>query len=377
MEFETLCIHGSKDNTHNTGAVCVPIYQSATFTHPSVGESTGYDYSRQQNPTREQLEQTVASLEGGAGALAFSSGMAAVACMLELFSPGDEIVASEDLYGGTVRLFESIAAKNGIRIFYADTGKPDELQSVISYKTKAVFIETPTNPMMNVTDIAKVKRSLCGRKLLLIVDNTFLTPYFCKPLKLGADIVIHSGSKYLGGHNDTIAGFLSAKESALCEKLRFIQKTTGAALAPFDSFLLLRGIKTLALRMNQAQRSAGEIAQWLKKQEKIKAVHYVGLPEHPGYEISKKQASGFGAMISFEVDTKETAVSVLERVKLILYAESLGGVESLITYPILQTHADVPEEKRVKLGINERLLRLSVGAENVKDLINDLNQAIN
>ena len=378
MNIETLCVHGNRDCSNSTGAVCVPIFQSATFSHPGVGKSTGYDYSRAQNPTREQLEQIIANLENGVDALAFSSGMAAISCMMEIFSPGDEVIASEDLYGGTVRIFDVISQKNGIKISYTDTSDTANIKALISDKTKAIFIETPTNPMMNVTDIRAVRRLTDNQNkdILIVVDNTFLTPLFCNPLNLGADIVVHSGTKYLGGHNDTLAGFLAVKDALLSEKLRFIQKTTGAGLSPFDSYLLIRGIKTLAIRMRAAGDNAAKIARWLSTQEKIKSVYYIGLPDHPGYKISQTQSSGFGAMISFETDSPETAISILERVKLILYAESLGGVESLITYPILQTHADVPLEKRLRLGINDRLLRLSVGIENVDDLICDLGQAL-
>lgn len=376
MDISTLCIHGSDDNTHRTGSVSVPIYQSATFAHPSVGESTGYDYSRLQNPTREQLEKTVAGLEKGADAIAFSTGMAAITAMMELFAPGDHIVASDDLYGGSHRLFQHISTKNGITFDYVDTSDLSAVISRIKPETKAVFIETPTNPMMQVSDIAAISAVTQKNGLLLIVDNTFLTPYYLNPLELGADIVIHSGTKYLSGHNDTLAGFLVVKEEVLSEKLRFIYKTTGACLSPFDSWLIIRGIKTLAVRMEKQQSNALKVAAWLQKQRKVRKVHYIGLPEHPGHQISLVQGRGFGAMISFEVDSWQTAVRILERVGLILYAESLGGVETLITYPMLQTHADVPEEERNRKGINDRLLRLSVGIEDVKDIIGDLENAL-
>lgn len=376
MDFSTICIHGSDKKYDSTGAISVPIFQSATFAHPAVGESTGFDYSRAQNPTREYLEETVAKLEGGAVALAFSSGMAAVTTLMELFSPGDHIIASNDLYGGSIRLFHHISEKNGLSFDYVDTSDLDALKGLIKAQTKAVFIETPTNPMMHVTDIEAVA-GLCRKHgLLLIVDNTFLTPYFQKPLLLGADIVLHSGTKYLGGHNDTLAGFLVVSDANLAEKLQFISKTIGACLPPFDSWLLIRGIKTLPLRLEHQQETAIRIANWLKQQEQVEAVYYPGLPEHPGYEISKKQASGFGAMLSFKVDRSETARKILERVRIIQYAESLGGVESLITYPMLQTHADIPEEERTAKGIDDRLLRLSVGLESANDLIKDLSQAL-
>jgi cystathionine beta-lyase/cystathionine gamma-synthase len=376
MDFSTLCIHGNEDKYDRTGAVSVPIFQTATFAHPGVGQSTGYDYSRLQNPTREHLEKTIAQLEGGTDAMAYSSGMAAMAALMELFTPGDHMIASDDLYGGSHRLFRNISEKNGIIFNFINTSDISQIESHIKPQTKAIFIETPTNPMMQVTNIADVARFAKSRNLLLIVDNTFLTPYYQNPLALGADIVVHSGTKFLGGHNDTLAGFLVVADSELSARLRFIYKTTGACLSPFDSWLLIRGIKTLAVRMDRQQESAGKLAWWLLSQEKIKAVHYVGLPSHPDYEISKRQATGFGAMISFETDSEETAKRILERVSLIQYAESLCGVETLITYPMLQTHADVPKEEREAKGINERLLRLSVGLESADDLISDLQHAI-
>lgn len=377
MDISTLCIHGAKNTTHNTGAVSVPIYQSATFAHLGVGQSTGYDYSRLQNPTREHLEKVVANLEQGIDALAFSTGMAAITALMELFSIGDHIIATDDLYGGTVRLFENISRKNGLDIDYVDTSDLSAIKEKLRPETKAIYIETPTNPMMQVTDIAGVCEIAKSANILVIVDNTFLTPYYQLPLVLGADIVIHSGTKYLSGHNDTLAGFLVTNREDLSEKLRFIYKTTGACLSPFDSWLLIRGIKTLTVRMDRQQENAIKLANWLTNHQKVKKVFYTGLPDHPGYAISTRQATGFGSMISFEVDSEATAVQLLERLQLILYAESLGGVETLITYPMLQTHADVPLEERLKRGINDSLLRMSVGLENVHDLIQDLAQALN
>jgi cystathionine gamma-synthase len=376
MDITTLCIHGAENNSHNTGAISVPIYQSATFAHPGVGQSTGYDYSRLQNPTRESLEKLVAKLENGIDALAFSTGMAAISALMELFSMGDHIIATDDLYGGSVRLFEHISKKNGLTFDYLDTSDLTKIRAKIRPETKAIYIETPTNPMMQVTDIKAVTDIAKEYGLLVIVDNTFLTPYYQSPLNLGADIIVHSGTKYLSGHNDTLAGFLITNKPDLSEKLRFIFKTTGACLSPFDSWLLIRGIKTLSVRMDRQQENAIKIADWLTKQPKIKKVFYIGLPNHPGHEISKKQAKGFGSMISFEVDNVETAKILLERTELILFAESLGGVETLITYPMLQTHADVPLDERNLRGINDRLLRMSIGLEDVNDLIADLEQAL-
>nr|WP_320025427.1 PLP-dependent aspartate aminotransferase family protein [uncultured Acetobacterium sp.] len=376
MDFSTLCIHGNTEKYDNTGAVSVPIFQSATFAHPGVGESTGYDYTRQQNPTREHLENVMMKLEGGVDAIAFATGMAAIGAVMELFSPGDHIIASDDLYGGSHRLFHHICMKNGITFNLVNTSELSLIEPLIQSNTKAIFVETPTNPMMQVTDIAGVAEITKKHQLTLIVDNTFLTPYFQQPLQLGADIVIHSGTKYLGGHNDTLAGFAVVKNEEIAERLRFIYKTTGACLSPFDSWLLIRGIKTLPIRMDKQQENAEKIANWLCQQEKITAVHYVGLPSHEGHEISKRQATGFGGMISFEVDSEETAIHILEGVSIIQYAESLGGVETLITYPMLQTHGDIPEEEREAKGINNRLLRLSVGIESAQDLIVELARVI-
>ncbi|HHV50656.1 MAG TPA: PLP-dependent transferase [Clostridiales bacterium] len=376
MDFTTLCVHGCAKKYDTTGAISVPIYQTATFAHPGVGMSTGFDYSRVQNPTREHLEQTIARLEGGIDAMAFSSGMAAASALMELFSPGDHIIVSDDLYGGSRRLFQTISVKNGLHFDYVDTSRLDLVKSYIKPETRAIFIETPTNPLMRVTDIEAVSRVAKQHGILLIVDNTFLTPYFQKPLLLGADIVLHSGTKYLSGHNDTLAGFLVVSDQDLSERLRYIYKTIGSCLSPFDSWLLIRGVKTLAIRLQRQQESSLKISRWLSGHKRIRAVYYPGLPEHPGHEVSKKQASGFGAMLSFQVDCGETAYRVLERVSIIQYAESLGGVESLITYPMLQTHADIPEEEREAKGIGECLLRLSVGLESADDLIDDLSQAL-
>ena len=372
MDISTICVHGCEKKFDTTGAVAVPIFASATFAHPGVGRSTGFDYSRSLNPTTVHLEDTVAALEGGHSAVAFSSGMAAVSVLMELFSPGDHIIGSDDLYGGTVRLFSYISEKNGLKVSYAPNGRIEES---ITPSTKAVFIETPSNPMMRVTDIAATAAITKKHNILLIVDNTFLTPYFQRPFSLGADIVLHSGTKYLGGHNDSLSGMLVVRDATIGEKIRFLAKTTGGCLSPFESFLIIRGIKTLAVRMERQQESAMKIVNWLLEQSAVKKVYYPGLKEHPDYEISARQTSGFGAMISFSVNNGQTAARVLENVKIIKYAESLGGVESLITYPMLQTHADLPESERLARGIDDCLLRLSVGLESSDDLIADLEQA--
>ena len=365
--IETKCQQLDRNLMDKWGAISYPIYQTATFAHDGFGQSTGYDYTRMQNPTRQQLESIVAYLENGKDALAFSSGMAAIATVMELFKPGDHFIIDEDLYGGSIRLFNEISKKNGLT-YTAISLSTEDITPYITEKTKAVYLETPTNPMMNVTDIRKLSKITKEHGLLLIVDNTFLSPYFQNPLNLGADIVVHSGTKFLGGHHDTIGGFVVVKDEELDEKLRFIYKTIGAGLSPFDSWLILRGIRTLAVRLDRAQQNALELAQFLKEQDHVTRVIYPGLPEHPGYEIMKKQARGFGAMLTFEVDSAEFAKKILNNVQLIYFAESLGGTETLITYPITQTHADVPKELLEKNGINDRVLRLSVGIEGIRDL---------
>lgn len=373
--LNTRCLHleESEGTTEHYGALSYPIYQSATYAHEAVGKSTGFDYSRLQNPTRQRLEQVVCTLEGGTDAFALSSGMAAISLLTEIFEPGDHIVAEADLYGGSIRLFENVSKKNGLEFTTLNCSQ-DDIEKAVKENTKAIYIETPTNPMMNVSDIEKISAIAKKHSLILIVDNTFLSPYFQNPLALGADVVVHSGTKFLGGHNDTIAGFLVTNNEKIQEKLRFLIKTTGAGLSPFDSWLMLRGIKTLGLRMERAQENALCLAEWLKKQSVVKKVYYPGLPEHPGYDIMKKQARGFGSMITFDVETKEQALKILERVKMIKFAESLGGTETLITYPTTQTHADVPEEVRLKNGITDRTLRVSVGIEDKEDLIEELNK---
>ena len=373
--INTRCLHleETEGKTENYGAISYPIYQTATYAHPGVGQSTGFDYSRLQNLTKEHLEKIVASLEHGCDALALSTGMAAITLLMELFKPGDHLIVDSDLYGGSIRLFRNVSRKNGITFSAVDSYQ-DDVESFVKEETKAIYIETPTNPMMNVTDIGKLSEIAKRHNLLLIVDNTFLSPYFQNPLTLGADIVVHSGTKFLGGHNDTLAGFLVTNREEISEQLRFLIKTTGAGLAPFDSWLILRGIKTLGIRMEQAQKNALEIANWLKTQSAVTKVIYPGLPEHPGYEIMKKQARGFGSMLTFYVDSKEHAFEILEKVRMIKFAESLGGVETLLTYPTTQTHADVPQEIREKNGITDCTLRLSVGIEDARDLIAELTQ---
>lgn len=374
--FATRCIYGNgRDyDKDKTGAISFPIYQTATYAHPAVGQSTGFDYSRLQNPTRQQVEKIVAALEGGVDALAFSSGMAAIAAMMELFGPGDHLITDSDLYGGSIRLFDHISEKNGILFSHIDCAEED-IESFVQKNTRAIFIETPTNPMMNVIDLRKVSEIAKRHGLLLIVDNTFMSPYFQNPFAFGADIIIHSGTKFLGGHNDTLSGFIVTNSQKLAERFRFIIKTVGSGLAPFDSWLILRGIKTLPLRMEKAQSNAEKIVEFLQREPGVRKVYYPGIKGTKGYEICRAQARGFGSMLTFEVESRELALHILQSTKLIPFAESLGGTETLLTYPLTQTHADVPEKVRLKNGITDCVLRLSAGIEDAQDLIADLRQA--
>lgn len=373
--LNTRCLHleETEGKLEHYGAISYPIYQTATYEHPQAGQSTGYDYSRLQNPTREHLEKMIAGLESGIDAFALSTGMAAITLLMELFRPGDHLIVEADLYGGSIRLFDHVNKKNNYEFTHLNCAE-DDIEGAIRDNTKAIYIETPTNPMMNVSDIAAIAEIAKKHGLLLIVDNTFLSPYFQNPLKLGADIVVHSGTKFLGGHNDTLAGFLVTNNEEVRDRLRFLIKTTGAGLAPFDCWLILRGMKTLGIRMERSQENAIRIAEWLKTQRIVQKVYYPGLPEHPGYEIMKKQARGFGSMITFRVDSKEHALQILKQVRMIKFAESLGGVETLITYPTTQTHADVPEEVRLKNGITPCTLRLSTGIEDIEDLLGELSE---
>ena len=375
--FATKCIYGNgRDfDKDGTGAISFPIYQTATYAHPEVGRSTGFDYSRLQNPTRQQVEKTVAALEGGIDALAFASGMAAITALMELFGPGDHLITDADLYGGSIRLFDHVSEKNGITFSHIDCTSED-VESYVKENTKAIFVETPTNPMMNVIDIRKMAEIARRHGLLLIVDNTFMSPYFQKPFQLGADIVIHSGTKFLGGHNDTLSGFIVTNSPKIAERMRFLIKTVGSGLPPFDSWLILRGIKTLPLRMEKAQENAKAIVEYLRREPRVRKVYYPGIEGTKGYEICKSQASGFGSMLTFEVESRELALHILRSTRLIPFAESLGGTETLLTYPLTQTHADVPEEVRLRNGITDRVLRLSVGIEDVEDLTADLRQAM-
>lgn len=376
LEFETISVRGASCGDNKTGAISYPIYQSATFKHPELNKSTGYDYSRTNNPTREEVEKTLNLLEGGLGSLAFSTGVAAITACIHLFKPGDHIIVSEDLYGGTFRLFNDIYSIYGIKSSFVDTSNISEVENKISKKTKGIFIETPSNPLMRVSDIASISNICKTKDLILIVDNTFLTPYFQKPLLLGADIVIHSGTKFLGGHNDVLAGFIVSNNENILKKLKVIQNSTGAVLSAFDSWLILRGLKTLHIRLEKSQENAIILANYLKRNKNIEKVYYVGLEDHIGYEINTLQSTGFGSMISFRVKDVNIIPKMLKELKVISFAESLGGVETLITYPHTQTHSEMPKDLKDKLGVDEKLLRLSVGIENINDLIKDLESVL-
>ncbi|MBA4542672.1 aminotransferase class V-fold PLP-dependent enzyme [Thermoactinomyces daqus] len=375
MKLETRLAQIGNKKEKKTGAVNFPVYFSTAYEHISLGVSTGYDYSRTANPTRDVLEEAISQLEGGNGGFACSSGMAAIHTLMGLFSAGDHFVVSLDLYGGTYRLFEEVLTRFGLSFTYVDLRRSDDVKRAIGPNTKAVFIESPTNPLMQVTDLKQIAQIAKQAGCYTIVDNTFMTPYFQRPLELGADIVVHSATKYLGGHNDVLAGLIVVKGDELAERLRFIQNSIGAALGPLDTWLLMRGMKTLALRMEKHQENALAIAEYLKQHPLVDEVFYPSLnPESKA--ILDEQADGYGGMISFRVRNSGMIASILENLNVITYAESLGGVESLITYPARQTHADVPVEIRESIGVCDRLLRLSVGIEHKEDLIADLDQAL-
>jgi len=376
MNISTQAVQIGLEWDSGTGAVSVPIYQTATFRHPGLGQSTGYDYTRSGNPTRQSLENGMARLDNGARACAYASGMAAIASLMMLFRSGDHLVVTEDLYGGTCRLFDKVFSRFGLTFSYVDTSDCEAVKRAITPDTRAVFAESLTNPLLKFADIPALS-SLCrDHDLLLIVDNTFLTPYLLRPLDLGADISLYSASKYLAGHNDTIAGLIVARDAGTGEQIYYHQNAAGAVLGPQDSWLVMRGIKTLGVRLDRQQENAAKIADWLQQHPLVTRVCYPGLEDHPGHALAKRDARGFGAMLAFEVADTALVEQLLTKTRLISFAESLGGVESLITFPEVQTHADIPPEVRARLGINNRLLRLSVGIEECSDLIEDLRQAV-
>lgn len=379
MKFATKTVQSGLVTDKTTGAISTPIYQTATFRHPELGQSTGYDYSRTQNPTRQAVEKALAALEEGHAGFAFASGLAAITALIMLYRPGDHLVITEDCYGGTYRILDKLFTQFGLSATFVDTSDINQVRQAIQPSTKAILLETPTNPLMKIADIRAIT-SLSAKNqeqtIHIIVDNTFLSPYLQRPLTLGADIVIHSGSKYLSGHNDVICGLVVAKDPALCERIGFIQNATGAILGPQDSWLLLRGLKTLSVRLKQQEENALAVANWLNTHPNVLKVYYPGLEGHPGKEIQDSQSSGYGGMLSFVVDHPRLPAQVLRKVKVIQFAESLGGVESLITFPAVQTHSDIPPDIRDRLGISDCLLRLSVGIEDVEDIIADLTQAL-
>ena len=378
MRDFSLEVHGCHEYD-STGAISEPIYLSATYRHPSFGESTGYDYGRMANPTRDRLEAVMSALECGERSWALSSGMAAINMVFHLLAPGDHVLLSEDLYGGTVRLANEIYNGYGITFDYVDTANAVLTKKSIRKNTRLLFIETPSNPMMRVTDIRAMADLAHENGALLAVDNTFLSPHFQKPLVLGADIVLHSATKYLCGHNDIIAGVLTVRkrEADYAKRLELLIKSEGPNLSPMDAWLLLRSIKTLGVRVERQEKNALAIAKWLHAQDAVTDVYYVGLPDHPGYALQQKQATGNGSMISFKVRSAELAKSMLGRLCLFAFAESLGGVESLLTYPLAQTHAEMPKELLARTGLDERVMRMSVGIEDADDLIADLDAALN
>ena len=378
MKLATKIIHAGAEPDPSTGAIMVPIYQTSTYVQSAPGQNKGFEYARSQNPTRKALEEALAIIENGKFGLAFSSGVAATDAVIKLLSPGDEVIAANDMYGGTYRLFSKIFEKFGIKFIYVDTSTVANVQTAVTVKTKLIWIETPTNPLMNITDIAAVAAISKAAGAILCVDNTFASPYLQNPLDLGADIVMHSATKYLGGHSDVIQGALMMNDKDLREQLYFIQKSCGAVPGPMDCFLVLRGIKTLHVRMKQHCENGAIVAQFLRNHPKVERVYWCGFTDHPNYDIAKTQMRGFGGMMSFTLkdDSIEAAYKVLSGTRIFALAESLGGVESLINHPASMTHASIPREERIKNGLADGLIRLSVGIEDADDLVDDLNQAI-
>jgi cystathionine beta-lyase/cystathionine gamma-synthase len=377
MGFATDAIHVGQEPDPATGAIIVPIYQTSTFVQEELGKHKGYEYARTSNPTRAALERNLAALEGARFSFAFASGMAAINCLMSLLKSGDHVVAGNNLYGGSFRLFEKVLKDFGLTFSYANTCRLEEVERAVRPNTRMLFIETPANPTMEITDIASVASLAHSCEIRLAVDNTFVSPYFQRPLTLGADLVVHSTTKYLNGHSDGVGGAIMLNDGTLAERLKFLQNAAGAVLGPFDSWLVLRGVKTLAVRMLQHNRNGMAVAQFLQQHHpEIKKIHYPGLPSHPQHELAKRQMTGFGGMISFDTGSLENARKVLKSVRLCSLAESLGGVETLISHPASMTHASVPSEERERLGITEGLVRISVGIEEVEDIIADLDQAL-
>ncbi|OAB39130.1 cystathionine gamma-synthase [Paenibacillus macquariensis subsp. defensor] len=375
-DFATKLIHFGSEMDRTTGASSVPIYQASTFHHEDVFNPPQYDYSRSGNPTRQALEDYIALLEGGERGLAFASGMAAISSTFMLFSSGDHVIVTEDVYGGTYRLLTSILSRLGIETTFVDMTDLDQVKGALKPNTKAVYMETPSNPTLKITDVAAVTNWAKENDLITMLDNTFMTPYYQRPIEQGVDIVIHSATKFLGGHSDVLAGLTVARTASLGQQLKQLQNGLGTVLGPQDSWLLIRGMKTLKVRMNQSEISAGKLASWLNERKDISSVFYPGLKDHPGREIHEKQSTGYGAVVSFDVGSGERAKKVLNKVQIPLVAVSLGAVESILSYPAMMSHAAMPVEVRAERGITDGLLRFSVGLEDIEDLINDLNQAL-
>ncbi len=376
MGFATDAIHAGQKPDPATGAIIVPLYQTSTYVQEEIGKHKGFEYARTQNPTRAALEANLAALEKGKHGIAFASGMAAINALLTLFQQGDHVVASNTVYGGTYRLFEKILRKFGLDFTWIDTSQADNVARAIRPETKLVYVETPTNPVMAISDIGRIAEICRPKGVKLVVDNTFLSPYLQRPLEFGADIVVHSTTKFLNGHSDSVGGVLVVNDSAIAEQLLFIQNAAGAILSPFDSWLVLRGTKTLAVRMRQHEINGRRVAEFLKSDPRVSKVYYPGLPDHPGHELAKRQQHGFGSMIAFDTGSLENANSVLKSVRLCSLAESLGGVETLISHPATMTHASIPKTDRERIGITDGLVRISVGIEDVEDLIEDLERSL-
>jgi cystathionine gamma-lyase len=375
--FSTLAIHGGIEPDPLTGAVVTPIYQTSTYVQSGPGEAKGFEYSRTDNPTRTVLERNLAFLEGGAEGLSFASGMSAISCVMNLLKTGDHVIVSEDVYGGTYRLFINVLKDYGLDFTFTDSSNLENVREALKPKTRMIWIETPTNPMLKITDLEGVQQIAADNKLLFVVDNTFMSPYFQKPLEHGADIVVHSMTKYLGGHSDVVGGGIVVNDKDIYERLKFVQNAVGAVPSPFDVFLTLRGIKTLALRMERHNNNAMKVAKFLSEHPNVNKVFYPGLEDHPGFEIGKRQMTGFGGIISFEVKGGlEAARKFLKSVKICSLAESLGAVETLIEHPGIMTHASIPKERREEIGITDGLIRISVGIENVEDIVEDLEKAL-
>jgi len=373
--FSTDCIHAGQEPEPNTGAVTIPIYQTSTYVQPELGRHKGYEYARTQNPTRAALEANIAALERGKHGHCFASGMSAIDVVFRLLKSGDHVVAGENMYGGSYRLFNRVLEKFGLQFTYVDTSSVDAVRNAIRDNTKVVYLETPTNPMMTITDLAACAEVAHAHGALVVVDNTFCSPYLQRPIELGADIVLHSTTKFLNGHSDSVGGVVVSNSDELAEQIGFLQNAVGAILSPFDSWLVLRGTKTLAVRMKRHEENGIAMASFLANQPKVKKLYYPGLPDHPQHALAKRQMNGFGSMISFDLGSKDNAKKFLDRVKLCSLAESLGGVETLISHPESMTHGSVPLEMRTRLGITPGLVRISVGIEDIEDLIADLENA--